>query len=214
MEDEEQRGAHLNVVPSDPDAEFAESMRRTSPHRIQRTLEADPSFTLDQTYADLIALLRSGDPLGQELRDALADALDRGQLDQKGCVRIKIEADDPHFTRIRNAQALEKRLLAGLLVARGPHMGRKPFEIRKIVEAEFSKQNAVEYIKAAKKSYGHFRLWLEANYSKDDVFGWRQTNDIFSFEGSDDPEEDDYVHEALSLYMMATSPAYVEHAAD
>lgn len=214
MEVEEQRGAHLQVVPSDPEGEVADAMRRYRPFRIQRTLESDQSFTLAQTYGDLIALLRSGDPLDQELRNALAAGFERGQIEQKGCVRIKIEADGLHFKRISDAETLERRLQAGLFVAREKHKGLKPFEIRKGVEAEFSKQNAEEYIKSANKSYGHFRLWLEANYTKDDVFGWRPTNDIFSFEGSDEPEELDYFHEALSLYMMATSPAYVEQVND
>lgn len=187
-----------------------DDMRSTRDHRVRMTLLGDPSFTLANTYHDFISLLRSGDVLDQSLRDAIAYALERGQIDQKGGVRLKIESDGDWFKRIDNIDRLEKSLEAGLFMARQRHKGTSQIDVLQGLADRFGKADVIDYAKRSKTVYRSFLTWLEENHGVVDIFDWRTKNDIRSFERSDDFEEDDYFFEARSVYIMKTSPLFMD----
>ena len=73
--------------------------------RPTRALNSDDIGVQEELYEDLIAVLKSDEPLERELRDALAGALDRGRHSKKKPdipprgVRLKVEAHDGFFER-------------------------------------------------------------------------------------------------------------------
>lgn len=180
----------------------AEDLRVWKPFRLASTLEGCGSQTLAQTYSDFIDLLRSDEPLGADLREAIANALERGQINGSG-VRLRIEADGQFFKAMASMESDDKLIDAGLYIARERKKKRSISSIARDLPAMFNIDDGVDYARRARKLYDHFQRWIEANI--DDLF---DINGDLAHHGYEDYDnEDDGFEMAKSEYLLKRVPA-------
>lgn len=169
--------------------------------RVLLSLDGNGLSPLRKVYGELVEILRSGEPLMPELRDALANALERGQIGGPG-VRLKIEAEAGFFRAIGTIES-DKRLLDwGRHIAIERASGRS-FEgiYRDLGKPEFREEFAVsvddvrDYGLRARSLFSEFEAFSEARRRELEALLGATDGDLLS--------DDDFYYPARALFTEA-----------
>jgi hypothetical protein len=130
--------------------------------RVALSLDGQGTSTLEQTTRWLIEVLRSGDRLAPHLRDALALALERGQINSAG-VRVLIQAEPGYFKAL-STMASDKRLIdAGRYIAKQSQTGRSYESIYRDLSEMFGVSDVRDFGIRARKIFMEFRAYCDLN---------------------------------------------------
>ncbi len=112
-------------------------------------------MSLPEIYSQLVGFLRSGEPLPDKFRVALADAIERGQDDAEG-VRLKLEAGAGYFKGMTIYQAQRRLIDAGKFIDQERRKGCTFTAIYALLPENFGIVDGPDYGKRARKTYTEF----------------------------------------------------------
>jgi hypothetical protein len=136
---------------------------RAAPYRIVGALDGTGVLSLAETYQQIVDYLRSNTPLDDTVRQALADAIERGGDDSDG-VRLKIEAHGLHFKQLLRRNALRSLLDAAAWIVTEHKAGNSYKQIYVQLPNQFPAiTDGVDYGRRARKLFNEFIEFAKSN---------------------------------------------------